>query len=185
MNIKIQFFLHRLLVRVWDVHANTTHIVCDRNMAFSCVMCVIIITPAIKKLSYFVPESFMSPTVWGFLYVALTHWTQGDVVILKLSLKARFMGPTWGPPGAERHMIRITPMSTSYKMAYVIAFRRKPQNIFEDESTLVQVKAWCRQATQTQTYCIARPQGVYQRHHSPRICNIKIVCRFLKKIDIR
>ena len=72
-----------------------------------------------------------------------------------LSLIARFMGPTWGPCGADR--TQVGPMFTpwtllsglwidTFSTANEISLRWVPQKPFGDISTLVQVMAWCRQA---------------------------------------
>ena len=55
------------------------------------------------------------------------HWT-----LLMITLIARFMGPTWGPSGAER--TQAGPMLG-------------PWTLLSGKLTLLQVMAWCHQAT--------------------------------------
>ena len=78
---------------------------------------------------------------WGEQFICrLTRW------LLGVSLIARYMGPTWGPSGADtssEHMSRVKCMSTFCELPH----RWISQNKFDDNVTLVLVMVWCCQAT--------------------------------------
>ena len=96
----------------------------------------------------------------------LTHWPLGDVAVILKSI-------------ISKHMLRIKSMPHNHMVMAFIKFmgvsceirvRWMPQNTFDDQSTLVQVMAWCHQAPShflrkcwprsLSPYAIVRPQWV-------------------------
>ena len=93
----------------------------------------------------------------------LTHWSLGDVAeIFKINFSnwpysivtqiSRFMGPTWGPSGADRTQVGPilapwTLLSGNLCTCGETVLRWMPENLTDEKSTLVQGMAWHPQAT--------------------------------------
>ena len=60
----------------------------------------------------------------------LTHWPLGDFNLI-----------------LESWFFKLILVNGGWDISYEIALRRMPQDLTDDKSTLVQVMAWCRQAT--------------------------------------
>ena len=65
---------------------------------------------------------------WSYVFLALTHWPLGDFNFRLVIFKLTLVNDGWG-------------------IYYEIALRLMPLDLTDDKSTLVQVMAWCREAT--------------------------------------
>ena len=89
----------------------------------------------------------------GLHGVCLTHWPLGDLNLI-----------------LGRQFLMLTLVNDGWGISYEIALRWMPQDLTDDKSTLVQVMAWCRQATNhylsqcwprsLSPYGVTRPQWV-------------------------
>ena len=100
------------------------------------------------------------------MYVCLTHWPQGDVALNLTHWPLGDLNKKF-----RKVIFKLISVTDGWGISCKIALRWMPLDLTDDKSTLVQVMAWCHQATShylsqcwprfTLPYGVTRPQWVY------------------------